>query len=329
MPYLADLDWRQVIPAVFARRHAPQVLPLGVVRPDQLHIRLTQRSTLPGPKPETHCLQQGGIVNICGEAARLRESAKAVRARAWLLRNGWDSRRDLRNRRRQPLPGQTRPVKAWSGIVFASGCHTGVTDHPCRRDLPTLQNPAQERFQSRHLRRRKGVIPAIVEFDPDGARIDIALPAPFTCTRMPGAIRLAHHLPQHSISADQIMGRNLILRIAKPVERSFGALQCGVVKDNQLWAQRISTRIEVGARMPDGGLALLRHARNRGHATPPSVSSAPRGDKALDPNRKRSHRHRDQVPDGHASARPPRERRSGPVLATQSPRNCARSAPQD
>ena len=78
------------------------------------------------------------------------------------------------------------------------------------------------------------MITPIVQLDPDRARIDIIAPSPAPCPRMPRARSFIYHLDHFAIARDQIMGRDLRLRIAKPVDRSLRALHRGIVEHHHV-----------------------------------------------------------------------------------------------
>ena len=146
----------------------------------------------------------------------------------------------------QTAQGQPPPVEARPRIGFPLWRHVGMGDHCLRRDRPPSHYTRQHGFQPCHKRLGKRCASVVVQLDPDGARIDVSKPAPRPRARVPCTLTLRHKRPERAIAPDQIMRRNLGVRITQPLASRVRICHRSIVKHHQFGPQPIAARPEIG-----------------------------------------------------------------------------------
>ena len=124
----------------------------------------------------------------------------------------------------------------------------------CKQDVETY-NPDVLIFidyPGFNLRIAKWVVAAVVQLDPDRARVDILLTCPFTSPGVPGAPVFGHHLPGRAIAPDQIMGGYFCLWVTQPMQSGFSTGHGRIVQYNQRWFKPVTTWPAIGRAVPDG-----------------------------------------------------------------------------
>ena len=192
----------------------------------------------PRAKPQT----KGGQDRIFG-CIGIAKGAGIGEKSAWVTGGNGRIRPD-----RQPLTGQTSPIKPGAGVAFSGGGHVGMRNHPMRRDRPAGQDVGQKGFQRLHLPMGKRMIPPIGQFDADGMAVDIVQPRPLARARMPSAVILGHQSLGLALFGNQPMGRNFGQRVAQPIPRGGATGHRGIMQDNDRRARSAPSIAEIRRR---------------------------------------------------------------------------------
>ncbi len=130
------------------------------------------------------------------------------------------------------------PVELLARIDLAPWRDVGVGEDALRPDAAALSDVAAERRDGLHLLQRKvgiaAVVAGVVDLDADRGRVDVALAGPVRGARVPGALRLRHHLRDDAGLVDDVVGRDLALGPRQPVDRLFGRYHAGVVQHHEV-----------------------------------------------------------------------------------------------
>ncbi len=167
--------------------------------------------------------------------------------------------------RREAIPGEIL-----AGILLAGGRHVGMGQHPRRRDRMAGEDVGAEGGHGRdlHLRigRQAAVMARMDDLDSDGAGIDVADPRPGRPPGMPSPLGLRHELHHAPVLEDEVMGRDLRLRVAQARERALGRRHAGVVQDQHV-DPRADPRAAIGRGQDLGGGGV----GGKGHRRPRSA----------------------------------------------------------
>ena len=115
-------------------------------------------------------------------------------------------------------------------------------------DLPAASKPVQQADERLDLRLREGQVAVLVagvdQFHTDGARIHVPIALPVGVARVPGPPLLRHEPQDAALALDHVVGGDLGLRIAEPLQRRRSALHAGVVDHHHVGRRRAG--VEVG-----------------------------------------------------------------------------------
>src|SRR5690606_9610335 len=131
--------------------------------------------------------------------------------------------------------GTASPVKLLAGVDRARRRHVRGGGVALGRDGVAGDDDPAPRLVADQVRFRKvgieGVVAGVLYLDPDRARVDVAFSRPERHTRVPGAVGFVDHPHYAAIHVDEIMCRNLRLRIGQPAYRRLAVDGCRVVQE--------------------------------------------------------------------------------------------------
>jgi hypothetical protein len=126
-----------------------------------------------------------------------------------------------------------------AGVLLSQGRDVRMPDDPRLGNVMGGQDLVAELDQridlGRGVRRQRAVrlreiMPAIDDLDADGPGVQILVTLPAGDPGMPGPAAFGHHLVHPAILPEQVMGRDLCLRVAELVEGGLARHHAGIVQ---------------------------------------------------------------------------------------------------
>ncbi len=192
---------------------------------------------------------------------------------------------------RKAKPGQPRPIKSGAGVNFPPRCGFRVGDHICRVDVMASHDTAQQSRKRVHERRRKRALAIVIKLNPNRMRVDIDNIAPGPCPGVPCAILFGHKATQCAVAINEIMGRDLELRVTQARAGGVRTLHRGIMDQDQAGPCTVLAWPKIGRWMCER-VQLPTAARNGAGSQPqakPSPSgSMPRGSRRGPPRPRKS-----------------------------------------